>query len=124
MSYRTRKITAFRASIWLLLLLIYTLTGCAYQAKKLNAVMESWLGKSESELILAWGPPQNTASDGNGGKVLVYSTTRQQTPQIKPALDVYGNMHQVVAPGATWEASRMFYVNSEGTIYAWRWQGL
>lgn len=37
-----------------------------------NQEMQSWVGRHQSELILQWGPPTQTSSDGNGGQVLVY----------------------------------------------------
>jgi hypothetical protein len=73
-------------------------TGCISQiTENNNAIMQSWVGQSEAKLIAEWGPPPAVRDDGQGGRVLVY-----------------GNFNG---------AYRMFYVNSGGTVYSWRWQG-
>lgn len=73
-------------------------TGCISQIiEQNNAIMQSWVGERESKLIAEWGPPPAVRDDGQGGRVLVY-----------------GNFNG---------AYRMFYVNSNGVIYSWRWQG-
>ena len=72
-------------------------SGCFSQiAEHNNAAMESWVGHSEAELIAEWGPPPYVRDDGRGGRVLIY-----------------GNFNQF---------HRMFYVNSSGIVYSWRWQ--
>ena len=45
--------------------------GCA---SRVNEVMQSWVGKHQSDLIQAWGPRQQTASDGKGGSILIYNS--------------------------------------------------
>jgi len=58
------------------------LTGCAgsplgnlifnkrYQTSK--DVSASWVGASADELMMAWGPPQNSQALSNGSSILVY----------------------------------------------------
>ena len=77
-------------------------TSCATRSR----MMESWMDNHQSQLILSWGPPNRTASDGAGGTILIYEEAVQVTDD-----DGY-------------TATRMFYVNPSGIIYAWRWQGL
>ena len=86
-----------------LLLLGLLCTSCAARNNKL---MQSWVGSHQSQLILSWGPPNQTTSDGAGGTILIYAAERRI-----PDDNVY-------------IATRMFYVNPSGIIYSWRWQGL
>jgi hypothetical protein len=96
--------------------------GCASQV---NNAMSSWVGHHESEVIASWGPPGSTASDGNGGHILIYQSyvNLGQTPgQVNYG---GGNTVYYTAPQQQgYGRSRMFYVHSDGIIYSWRWQGL
>jgi hypothetical protein len=84
------------------ILLALILASCSSEKK----MMDSWLGDTKQDLILKWGPPERTASDGGGGEVLVYS-------------------NQVYNPYTrnTIYQCRMFYVDSDGKIYHWLKQG-
>jgi hypothetical protein len=65
--------------------------------------MNSWKGSSKHELILKFGPPTSTASDGNGGEILTYE-------ELKRAYtDSFGYV--------TFVHKYMFYANSNGIIY-------
>lgn len=94
--------------------------GCTSPSK----IMESWVGKPKSDLYLSWGPPNNVTDDGNGGQILIYgrTVTMGQVPG-----QVYGNYNGGLSYTApvqrTYTKTRMFYVNSEGIIYNWRWEG-
>lgn len=50
MNRRLRPLTLF---------LGLALVGCASQARY-GEMMQSWVGKSEADLVLAWGPPHRT----------------------------------------------------------------
>ncbi len=63
-------------------------------------IMDSWLGHEKKEVILKWGPPQRTTSDGNSGEVLVYSN--QYAYNYQPY----------------WKHT-MFYINPSGKVYYW-----
>ena len=41
------------------------------ETEKEKKAMDSWLGFQKSALILSWGPPTRTESDGNGGTILI-----------------------------------------------------
>jgi hypothetical protein len=77
--------------------LLASLAGCSFATT--SDAMQSWVGNTQHDLILKWGPPTRTASDGAGG--VVFYTAPQSTQRT---------------------ATRMFYVNREGVIYSWRWQ--
>ena len=68
----TNSISKFIFSITLLLVL---LSGCAQRVNSNDAVLNSWLGKPENQLISSWGPPINVYESG-GYKYLTFGGTR------------------------------------------------
>jgi hypothetical protein len=64
--------------------------------------MNSWIGSSKTELILKWGPPDRTTSDGGEGEILIY------------AKQVYISSDYIF-----WDY-KMFYIDVTGKIYHWR----
>ena len=93
----------------------------------------------QSELIANWGPPQQIMDDGQGGKIFIYSATRNHTTQGRATTNVtgsaysvgdftYGNAtgHTTYTPPQTssYTAHRMFWINSNGYVYRWAWRGL
>jgi hypothetical protein len=96
-------------------------SGCAAQ---INSAMSTWVGHHQSELIRSWGPPSRTASDGQGGTVLIYDSyvDMGQTPGTAYT-DPYGNVRYTTPQQNGYARTRMFYVNADGYIYSWRWQG-
>jgi hypothetical protein len=101
--------------------LVFAVAGCVSPSQ----TMQTWVGHHQSELIASWGPPQSTASDGAGGTILIYGgyvNLGQQPGQI--VNNGYGNYSYTAPQQQGYQRSRMFYVNSNGIIYSWRWQGL
>ena len=98
--------------------LLLGLLGCT----STSDVMQSWVGNTQHDLILKWGPPTRTASDGADGIILIYEYT--SSGQIPGQAYVgAGGVVFYTAPQSTQRtATRMFYVNSAGVIYSWRWQ--
>jgi hypothetical protein len=86
--------------------------------------MESWEGHHKSKLIAEWGPPQNISSDGLGGEVYVYASQVEWQTQGNGRVDAWGNITYNAPQRQGYTRSRMFYINPEGIIYSWRWQGL
>jgi hypothetical protein len=76
-----------------LVALFIVLVGTGGCAANVNKMMESWVGHHQSELILAWGPPNQVSSDGKGGQVLIYSgyVNLGQTPG-RANVDYFGNV--------------------------------
>jgi len=122
--------------------------GCLHPIRNTNYAMQSWVGHHESEVIRSWGPPTQTADDGAGGKILIYDYqqsyttpgTAVATTQTRPSgscasiggvtqpcnLGSTSTTRTVITPPKTqtYGRSRMFYVNAQGYVYSWRWQGL
>ena len=87
--------------------------------------MASWVGHSKQELYQSMGPPNNVTSDGGSGEILIYQTyvnMGQQPGQVYN--NGYGGVNYTTPQNSGYTRSRMFYVNSNGVIYSWRWQGL
>lgn len=61
------------------------------------------MGAKANDLIKSWGPPQQTTSDGDGGKVLIYYQT------------TYSAYTRV-----TTYHYKMFYVSEANIIYHWK----
>ena len=127
----------------ILLIAISTIMGCA----TINKNMDSWMGHNVNDLIVSWGPPQQTMSDGQGGQILIYSQSRQWTTPGQATTNTYGyantqgNLYGNTYRGNTYgsatsrtsytpaqtsgyNAQRMFWVDSNGRIYRWSWKGL
>jgi hypothetical protein len=86
----------------LILLVAGLMTACTSQKE----IMNSWIGSTKQELILNWGPPVRTASDGGTGEILVYA--RQ------------GYFPGYNGQGAyTYWDYRYMYTDSSGKIYSW-----
>jgi len=80
-----------------LILLFITLASCV----SVKDAMNSWLGQSKQEVVLKWGPPNSTTSDGNKGEIYVYAT---QCSRLN---------------GQVYWYYRMLYLNEKEKVYYW-----
>jgi hypothetical protein len=119
-----------------LCLILLLEVGCA---KRINTTMNSWVGIHESVLLQKWGPPSQIVGDGQGGKIFLYVAqrewttpdTRRQTTTINGQVDGNGNINGTATTTTTgsaptvdgYAATRMFFINSKGYVYSWRWKG-
>lgn len=110
------------------ILFAWILTSCSYLTP--DAMLNSWLGKTEHDLVLSWGPPTRVDSDGAGGRILSYIRAENWvSPYVTPGEIVdHGDGTASYTPpkqaSGTSMKVRQFYVNAEGRIYSWRYQGL
>ena len=118
------------ASTVLLLLCSIVSLGCA---ARINKMMATWEGQPVTELVAKWGPPTSVVDDGNGGKILTYTTfvTTYHEPaksQTTGRVDPNGNVNVTTThtPEQTsgYNRQRVFFVNSRGIVYRWSWRGL
>lgn len=103
------------------------LSGCG---ENISKTMQSWVGHNVNELIAAWGPPTEVFSDDRGGSVFVYART---TSWVQPGSATttytgnhgYGQATTVYTPAVVQSHTsyRMFWIDSDGTIYNWAWRG-
>lgn len=101
--------------------ILLLLQGCSSPSK----IMQSWEGHHVSELYQSWGPPTATTSDGRGGMIVSYYYDRYlgQIPG-RAVRNLDGSVSYTAPTANTYTAQRNFYVNANGIIYSWRWQGL
>ena len=131
--YRQRQILAALVAIAGGILIVYLIDSAA---KQKSAAMESWKGHHISKLIRSCGPPQNIVSDGAGGRIYIWSSavkiplTKESTQRRGTATiigdTVYYNEKTTTSPATNieYDKVKMFWVNSQGIIYHWRWKGL
>jgi hypothetical protein len=109
-----------------LLVAIVLISSCATPSS-VNDSMQSWVGSHQSSLIASWGPPQEVADDGLGGKVLIFKQTKSMPTPGHAQTTVQGNTAYTTytAPSDNaYVATRMFYVNKDGYIYNYKWRGM
>ena len=110
--------------IAVLLTAFLALTGCV-TSEDVQEAMQSWVGKHQSELIQAWGPPQSVTSDGKDGAILMYAVYVDQGQQTGQAnVDFFGNVSYTTPQQLGYQRTRMMYVDAKGYIYYFRWQGI
>lgn len=131
--YRTRQVLAGAVLIAGVIFVVWVIDG----ASKLNsAEMESWKGHHVSELIRSVGPPQRIVSDAAGGKIYIWrsevkiplakeKTERRGTATVIGDTIFYKEKTKTTpALNIEYDKVRMFWVNSQGIIYHWKWKGL
>ena len=69
-------------------------TNSSSPLEELKVEMNTWLGRTEAELIAERGPPPYIRDDGQGGRILIYGQA--------------GNF------------CKMYYISIYGRIYNWR----
>lgn len=91
-----------------------------------SELMESWIGQHQSDLIASWGPPQQTIDDGEGGRILVYTTTRSYASPGSATTSVSespsgGSARTTYDPPRTvsFTTDRMFWIGPTGHVERW-----
>ena len=115
-----------KAILFLTVCALTVLTSCKTTsfATKEKEAMDSWMGSQKSALILSWGPPTRTESDGNGGEILVYDKAINLGQTAGTVYNNgYGGVNYTSPTSNTVVRMRMFYVDSTGKIYHWRAEG-
>jgi hypothetical protein len=131
------RMRTHRAGVALCLLLALAAgAGCAMG---MSNTMDSWMGHHFSEVVGSWGPPQQIMDIGEGNRLFIWiedrsyttpgTTTTTQTGNATMAGNTaygQGQTTTTYTPPQTtpMQATRTFWVNSEGIIYRWAWKGL
>jgi hypothetical protein len=111
---------------------VLVLSGCA---TRVNDIMNSWMGHNVSEVVANWGPPAQVMEIGGGNRLFVWTAVREWTTPgtATTTTNVYGTPGFATAYSTTnytppqtsgYNATRTFWVNSDGEIYQWAWRGL
>ena len=86
-----------------ILLIGLLISGCGTQ-KKLETTLTFWMGSTKHDLVMSWGAPTQTSSDGNGGEILTYANR------------VYYMMGQNTVD---YWVYKMMYADASGKLYHW-----
>ncbi len=108
-----RKLVIFPLA---LLAFILNLAGCATLTNSQSDILDTWLGDSQSNLIKSWGPPDSTADDSKGGRILTYIVHFHD--------DGYSyeqDGERITEPAVDYNRMKMFFANPTGKIYYWKW---
>ena len=110
--YLVKKSNYYFETMKYLLQVTILLSACQSQQQ----ILDTWMGHHKSALIMSWGPPQRTASDGNNGEILVYAK------QISTGGSSFysDNGSATTSQRRMYWKYTMFYADSEGKIYYWR----
>lgn len=116
--------------MFLSVLAMLALAACA-TAGKYEAVLNSWLGSTEAELVSAWGPPMRVYDAPGGTRVLTYSNSGNIVMPGTPARyqsTVIGNTVYTQQVGGTsgYNIALSCTTNitvTNGRITHWSWQG-
>jgi hypothetical protein len=106
------------SSIFILLWCVINLLGCVSQSKLMN----SWVGKTKAELYKNLGKPNTITDDGQGGEILIYSSTENMGQNTGTMYSNGGNgvNYYTTPQKRQYSRIKMFYVNKSGIIYRWK----
>jgi hypothetical protein len=128
------------------LALIAVLAGCATTENYEN-ILGTWMGSSADDLVASWGPPQNTYTRSDGGKVLEFKkqssfqlggytysspvTTHHSGTMNSNNGGIYGyngtstTFEERKTPVQTFNTNCVtrFTVDSSDIIRSWAWEG-
>jgi hypothetical protein len=94
------------------------------RADAVDHVMESWVGHRQTELVETWGPPTKIIPDGEGGSMIIYESLKGIWGDEKNKRIVGGAQYAAEPKQPGYAARRVFYVNEDGVIQSWKWEGL
>lgn len=105
--------------IILLLLGITCLTACSttYTVSLQREYEEQFLGKSHNYIVTAWGAPNRTESDGNGGQILIYEKSSALSQEVATNIDIFNGTYTPGTYTTTNTAYAHFYVDHRGNCY-------
>jgi hypothetical protein len=113
----------------LFLLFGFILSGCATQSNY-KALLDTWVGVTENELVNSWGPPNGLYNKPDGGKILTYQESGSYFLPGYPITSSSTNMgvtttvttvpsNTIIQTGC----KTNFYFSPEGRITTWNFQG-
>ena len=105
------------------------LEGCATQSNY-KALLDTWVGGTEDQLINSWGPPNGLYNKPDGGKILTFAWSGSYSLPGYPSTSSSTNMGVTTTvttvPSDTiiqTGCKTNFYFSPEGRITTWRFQG-
>jgi len=96
---------------------IMFLNSCyTYTTIPISKTMDTWKGATEHQIILTFGAPSSTTSDGAGGKILVYSQEQSITYYNR----LYTNSGITSSNTYKDNLFMQFFIDSTGIVYNWK----
>ncbi len=116
--------------IIVLLILVFQILGCdAYMEsqgytnkQKFTDLMNTSIGWTKAELYQKLGPANEITDDGQGGSILIYTSTIVQQ-SAGTVYQLYGQTYYTAPQNTSYDREVMFFINSSGTIYSWQAKG-
>ncbi len=99
--------------------------------EQLNDLLNTWIGRYVSDMILRLGPANEITTDGKGGNIYIWSFSRTKlialgtTDTTGIVKEIFGDHYfkakttRTPARYKTYQLKLMFWVNQDGIIYHW-----
>jgi hypothetical protein len=94
------------------LIIAATLIAACATTRRYQEKLEAWVGRSDSELVVKWGAPTSTFTQGNGVQLYEYEKIDHETRE-KSARTVAGYQ----------PSCRTFFEIKDGKVIGWKWEG-
>lgn len=102
----------------LLLLALALLSFCScrtsYTASMQSDYVTRYVGQSHNYIVQSWGAPTRQTSDGNGGTILIYEKSFQNTEATNT---YHGAYYTPSATTTTYTSYAQFFINRNGQCY-------
>ena len=107
-----------------------TLNGCATQSNY-KALLDTWVGGTEDQLVNSWGPPNGLYNKPDGGKILTFAWSGSYYLPGDTSTSSGSTHDGVITTTTTVSPDRYistgcktnFYFSPEGRITTWNFQG-
>jgi len=106
-----------------------TLNGCATQSNY-KALLDTWVGGTEDQLVNSWGPPNGLYNKPDGGKILTFAWSGSYYLPGYPTTSSSTNMGVTTTvttvPSDTYietGCKTNFYISPAGRITTWNFEG-
>ena len=99
------------------------ISGCATKSGY-KTLLESWLGKTENQLVSSWGPPLGSYVKDDGSKVLTYQQTGSYQLPGQDVIDpMTGFPTSTAGPTVLTKCTTRFRISTSGKILGASAQG-
>ena len=84
--------------------------------------MSSWIGEEEDELLRSWGLPSEVLSDGQGGRIYIYTYDLARPPTDLNRSDKDESANTLSEKTTKRSYSRRFFISPEKKVYKVSWE--
>ena len=114
----------FIKKLSLTLLVILGLSACA-TTENYEAILSSWVGSSEEQLISRWGAPDSVYNVSENHKLLTYTDSASYTLPGTSTTQIIGNtLKTTTSPAKTINRHcKTTFSVKDGIVKSWTWEG-